>query len=234
MKERYVRQSAFKKIGRQGQEKISNASVAIVGCGALGSSSAEILTRAGIKEIVLIDPDIVEENNLQRQSLYTQEDISKPKVDALKSHLEKINGDVEIIVYQEKISSENIDLLGSAIIVDGLDEFEPRYVLNDYANKNGLFYVFGSAIRSEGMTMPVMPGNPCFRCVFDDYKTFEKADTQGVIASAVRTVSALQCALALRLIIGEEVKCELLKFDVWTQEFTKVKPKVRTGCVCTK
>lgn len=233
MTDRYSRQIKF--IGKSAQKSIESSTVAIIGCGALGSNSAEILTRAGIKKITLIDFDKVELSNLQRQTTYTEQDINSQKVFALAEHLRQINSNVEIIIANEKLTEKNIEILKSDIIIDGTDNFETRYIINKYAKENNIPYIFGSTIRSEGMIYPVIKDHPCYKCIFPNNTTFEKADTQGVIASAVKTTSSIQCSLAMQILTKQKITPQLIKFNLYNQEFLKIKPKINPKCdICNK
>ena len=185
--ERYSRQVLFQPIGREGQEKLGRARVLLVGCGALGSVLAEILVRAGIGRLTLADRDYVDESNLQRQSLYTEADAREglPKAVAAVRHLREINSAVETV---ERIADVNALSVASLVqeqdlILDGTDNFETRYLLNDACVKHKVNWIYGAAVGSYGVTMTIRPGDtPCLRCVFSETPSPASAPTAGSAA----------------------------------------------------
>lgn len=228
MIERYSRQTAF--LGDEAQTKIANAVVAIVGCGALGSSSAEIMCRAGVKKLILVDYDNVEESNLQRQSLYTENDLGVLKVEALKKHLILINSKIDIEIHAKMLELNNQDILKSDVIIDGTDNLKTRFIVNKYAANNNISFIFGSIIKAQGMVYASV-GTPCFECIFLNSKDFETCENQGILASAAKIISSMQCAEAIKIITGKESCKELIKIDLWNNEFTKIKPKTNPECL---
>ncbi|PLW79825.1 adenylyltransferase [Candidatus Woesearchaeota archaeon] len=226
--DRYSRQKKF--IGKDAQKKLGFSTICIVGCGALGSSSAEILVRSGVKKLILIDFDLVELSNLQRQTLYSEIDIGKLKIESLRKYLKKINSKVEIQIHNKKIDNNSLDLLDSDLIIDGLDNFETRYLVNEYAVKNDIPFIFGSTIRSEGIIFPITKNGPCLRCTFPKAIDTGRAKEQGVLASAARVTSAIQVATAIKILTGEKVESELTKFNLYNNEFYKAKVKKNELC----
>lgn len=222
-KERYSRQIRFAPIGERGQEHISKARVAIVGCGALGSFQAEALVRAGIGRLRLIDRDTVDFSNLQRQFLYDESDAAGevPKAAAARRRLQLLNRSVEIEALVSDLTASNAEelLAGSDLILDGVDNFETRYLLNDLSVKHGVPWIYGAAVASHGTVMPVVPGRgPCFACVYPDPPAgpHPTCDVEGVLATASASVAALQVSLALRLIVGwDNFSARIHTLDVW-------------------
>jgi adenylyltransferase/sulfurtransferase len=223
--DRYHRQRLVEGIGDSGQEAISKANITIVGVGALGCLSATMLTRAGVGSLTLIDRDIVETTNLQRQLLFTEADAKsqQPKATAAAEHLRKINSEIQIHSYVEDLTARNIDrLLGdTSVIVDGLDNFHTRYLLNDYAIKNDVPYMFAGVIAGQGNAMTVLPSvTPCLRCLFPEPPTTgvqETCDTAGVLAPAIGIAASCQTMDVLKYISGNQDKISptLLTFDLW-------------------
>ncbi len=168
---RYSRQELFQPIGKDGQNKIRGSVVAIVGCGALGSLQAEVLTRAGVGKIILIDRDFVEHSNLQRQSLFDENDANQvvPKAVAAAKHLAEINIDVEVIPHVADLSPDNLDLLKNTnLILDGTDNFQVRFLLNDYSWKQNVPWIYGACVGSTGTASAFLPpAFPCLRCIFE-------------------------------------------------------------------
>jgi molybdopterin/thiamine biosynthesis adenylyltransferase len=225
-KERYSRQILFPPIGEAGQQKICNARVAIVGCGALGSFQAESLARAGVGSLRLIDRDYVDLSNLQRQWLYSQADAEAeiPKAEAAARRLREINQAVEISSFVADLTPSNAeDLLSDCdLILDGTDNFETRYLLNDISVKSSAPWIYGAALGSYGIVMPVLPSQgPCLTCVYPEPPAGAQptCDTGGVLNSVTAAVAALQSAAALRFLVGwDDFRPYVQTIDVWTGE----------------
>ena len=220
--DRYSRQILFPRIGLEGQERIRRASVCVVGCGALGSFQAEALARAGVGRLRLIDRDYVDYTNLQRQWLYCEADAEDeaPKAVAAARRLHQINRDVEIDEMVNDLTPTNAEELAGDcdLILDGTDNFETRYLLNDLSVKRGIPWIYGAAIGSYGIAMPVLPGaSPCLACVYPDPPSgFQPTcDVDGVLASATASVAAMQVAAALRILVGERFTSFIYTVDVW-------------------
>jgi molybdopterin/thiamine biosynthesis adenylyltransferase len=230
--DRYSRQVLFPGIGAAGQARIRGASVCIVGCGALGSFQAEALARAGVGRLRLIDRDYVDYTNLQRQWLYDEEDASNesPKAIAAAHRLHQLNRDVDLDPQVSDFTPSNADDLvsGYDLILDGTDNFETRYLINDISVKLALPWVYGAAIGSYGIAMPVAPGRgPCFACVYPEPpKGIQPTcDVNGVICSVTASVASLQVAMALRLIVGwPDFGCRIHTFDVWEGSSKQIDP----------
>ncbi len=232
MTDRYSRQTLFGGIGPEGQRKLADSRVLIVGCGALGASHAETLARAGVGFIRLADRDFVESSNLQRQTLYSESDAAErlPKAVAAKRRLAEVNSEVEIDARVVDVNCSNIEALISDIdvILDGSDNFEVRYLLNDVAIKHGVPWIYGAAVSSYGTTMTVIPGEtPCLRCVFEEMPPVGSAptcDTAGVIQPIITTISAVQTTEALKLLTGRRdlLHGSLMQFDVWKNDWRKI------------
>lgn len=223
-KERYSRQILFSPIGEEGQERIRKARVCIVGCGALGSFQAEALARAGAGHLRLIDRDYVDYTNLQRQWLYDERDAQNesPKAVAAAARVHELNSDVQVEPMVTDLTPSNAEELvdGCDLILDGTDNFETRYLLNDLSVKRGVTWIYGAAIGSYGVMMPVVPGRgPCLACIYPEPPSGVQptCDVDGVLASATASVASLQVAAALRLIVGwPEFDCRIHTLDVWT------------------
>ena len=231
---RYSRQEIFTPIGREGQARLRAARVAVVGCGALGSQLAETMARAGVGFIRLIDRDIVEESNLQRQSLFTEADASalRPKALAARARLETVNSDVVIEARVEDLTWDNARSLleGIDLFLDGTDNFDTRYVLNDLSIEAEVPWIYGACVGSYGLVLPVLRGarkTPCLRCVLGDAPppgSSPTCDTAGVIAPIVQVIAGLQGAEALKILSGhpEAVSVALVSIDVWSSQFDRI------------
>lgn len=222
-KERYSRQILFAPIGETGQDKIRRASVCIAGCGALGSFQAEALVRAGIGRLRVIDRDYVDFTNLQRQWLYDENDAhsESPKAIAAARRLRALNSQVEIEPLVRDLTPSNAEELlgGFDVIIDGTDNFETRYLLNDLSVKLGLPWIYGAAIGSYGIAMPLVPAKgPCFACVYPEPPSGLQptCDVNGVLASTTASVASLQAAMCLRILAGwPDFECVIHTLDVW-------------------
>ncbi|MGI8477325.1 MAG: ThiF family adenylyltransferase [Thermomicrobiales bacterium] len=239
--DRYIRQRMFAPIGTDGQRRLLDAHVALVGCGALGSAVADSLARAGVGTLTIIDRDFVELHNLQRQSLFQESDVRDhlPKAEAAAARLRTVNGDVRIAAVVADVNAANIlELTADAdVLVDGTDNFETRYLINDAAFKTGRPWVYGGVIASYGMSMTIRPGiTSCLRCVFPDPPDAGSAptcDTAGVLGPAVHMVAAIQSAEVIKLAVGafDAINTDLLAIDLWSLSFDRVPlPGPRSDC----
>ncbi len=232
---RYSRQILFSGIGIEGQEALSKSRVIIIGCGALGSVQAEMLVRAGIGSLRIVDRDFVEESNLPRQVLFTEADAkeNQPKAIAAATRLKHINSDIHLDPVVADVNYANIeDLIADAhVILDGTDNFETRYLLNDAAVKHGKAWVYGAAVGSYGVQMTIRPGvSPCLRCIWSDAPspgTFPTCDTGGVVLPAIGMVASAQVTETIKLLVGrlDDLHNSLLEFDVWTSRFARLNVK---------
>jgi len=228
MDERYSRQILFTPIGRKGQETLKRKRVVIVGAGALGTGNAELLARAGVGRLAIIDRDYVEFSNLQRQLLYTEEDarMRLPKAVALKNHLARINAETVVDAYVADASVDELAQLAedADLLVDATDNFETRFLINDISQKYGVPWIYGACVGSYGISFMVIPGEtPCLNCLLEEIP-FGGAtcDTAGIIAPAVHMVVAYQTAEALKWLTGnrQALRNRLVTFDVWENRHT--------------
>ena len=228
--ERYSRQILFQQIGEERQKLLMSSTVIVIGCGALGTISSSYLVRAGIGHIKIIDRDFIEENNLQRQILFDENDILEnlPKAIAAQRKLQKINHKVKIEGIVTDANFSNIDELtkDADIIIDGTDNFETRFLINDFCIKSNIPWIYGACIGSRGLTMNIVPPTtPCLRCVFEimpQMGTFPTCDTAGVIGPIAGVIGSIQATEAIKILTGkyESASKTLIEIDVWD---TKVK-----------
>ncbi|USK34836.1 thiazole biosynthesis adenylyltransferase ThiF [Bacillus sp. F19] len=229
--ERYSRQILFSPIGETGQQNIRNGHVLIIGAGALGTANAEMLVRAGVGTLTIVDRDYVEWSNLQRQQLYTEEDavLRLPKAAAAKQRLSQINHEVEVQAVIEDVTADNIFAFSqhADVIVDATDNFETRLVINDAALKQGIPWIYGACVGSYGLTYTIIPGlSPCLNCLLKQIPMEgQTCDTVGIISPAVQMVASYQTGEVLKLLTGaaDQVRKELLSFDVWRNQFSQIK-----------
>ena len=222
---RYSRQELFAGIGPEGQAKIRTARVVVVGCGALGSALAEMMARAGVARLTVVDRDYVEESNLQRQSLFEEADAAAgmPKAVAAEAKLRRINSDVEVRGVVADLSTENADelLKGADLVLDGTDNFEARFLVNDVCVREGIPWVYGACVGAYGLALLVRPRvSPCLRCVLEEMPapgSGPTCDTAGVVAPIVHVVAGVQAGEALKVLAGrtESLLPGVVTIDLW-------------------
>lgn len=243
--DRYARQLIYPKIGAEGQARLGAGRVTLVGCGALGTVIANTLVRSGIGFLRIIDRDYVEWNNLQRQVLFDETDAreGRPKAVAAAERLKAINSDVEIepVIADAHVGNIETFVENASLILDGTDNFETRYLMNDVAVKHGIPWVYGACVAAEGMVMPILPGRtPCLRCIFDappPAGVSPTCDTAGVIAPIVQIVAALQATEAMKILMGllDDVRPRLTQISAWDGEFSTFDMSAARdggGCAC--
>lgn len=231
--DRYSRQVRFPALGEAGQLKLMASRVTICGCGALGTVLANHLARAGVGRLRIVDRDFIETHNLQRQILFDEQDVSDnlPKAEAAARKLRRINSAIEIEPVVTDIDHTNIlDLVGDAdLILDGTDNFETRYLINDAAVKLGKPWIFGGVIGSEGQTMTILPGKtPCIRCVIETSPPpgmTPTCETAGVLGPAVAVIASFEAVEAIKLLSGDfdALNKELIMVDLWDWTFRRLK-----------
>ena len=232
---RYHRQEIFYPIGQEGQAKLAAGRVCIIGIGALGASVASMLAAAGVGYLRLIDRDIVELTNLQRQVLFTEADAAEqvPKAEAARARLAEMNSEVEIEAQIVDVNPYNVEKLITDVdvVVDGLDNLETRYLLNEACQKNGIRYVYGGVVGSGGMVMNVLPGEgPCLECLLGplpEEGSYDTCDTVGVISPITNIVASYEAAETMKLLVDSESVCrQAISMDAWDSytEFFDVDP----------
>src|SRR5215831_13515209 len=240
--DRYSRQTLFAGIGVEGQQRLAGSRVALIGCGATGSALASLLARAGVGTLRIIDRDYVEPSNLQRQSLFDENDAreSVPKSIAAARRIAQFNSQVAIEPHVADLSPANIVQLMANIdlILDGTDNFETRYLINDYAVRNSSPWVYSAAVGSYAVTANILSGETaCLACMFPDPPggTVETCETAGILNAAVNLVASITAGEALKILVGarEAVRRTLLSWDVWRNQHAEIAAdKPRPGCRC--
>jgi adenylyltransferase/sulfurtransferase len=261
--DRYHRQSLLPGFGERGQRQLLESTALILGCGALGTVSANMLARAGVGHLVIVDRDFIDLTNLQRQVLFDEQDLADdlPKAVAAKRKIAAINSQVKITAIVDDINHGNIERFaqGADILVDGLDNFETRYLANDLAVKNGLPYIYGGAVGTSGMAYAILPhsvnghsawettpggsrATPCLRCLFEDAPPPGESptcDTVGVLGPAVSIIANFQAAETLKILSGnlDRVCPTMLNIDLWANSMTQLKvgrARDEGNCPCCK
>jgi len=228
-------------IGPEGQEKLLSSAALVVGCGALGCAQAQLLARAGVGRLVLVDRDFVELSNLQRQLLFDESDAAQrlPKAEAAARHLHAINSSIRLEPVVADLTVRNVlELVLSAdVVLDATDNVETRYLVNDACVKEGKRWVYGGAVGTSGVVLAVRPGDgPCLRCVFPEPAppgTLPTCDVAGVLNSAPVAIAALQVVEATKILLGAKVDAHRLhSFDLWAPSFRSVKVHRGPACRC--
>jgi adenylyltransferase/sulfurtransferase len=245
--DRYSRQMRFPGVGEAGQRRLLASHVTLCGCGALGTVLANALVRAGVGHLRLVDRDFIEINNLQRQVLFDEHDVAEtlPKAEAAARKLSAINSSVHIEPVVAHVDRDNIlDLMHDAdLILDGTDNFEIRYLINDAAVKLGKPWIYGGCLASHGQTMTIVPGDtPCLRCVFEAAPAPGEGgtcETAGVLSPIVNIIASYQTAEALKILTGrqEQINRELIYVDVWDNVHRRMKIaplKDAVDCPCCR
>jgi len=238
--ERYSRQILFPPIGVEGQRRLAAARVALVGCGATGSALASLLSRAGVGYLRVIDRDYVEPSNLQRQVLFDESDAAEslPKAIAAARKIKAFNSEVAVEPHATDLTPQNTEelLSGVDVLLDGTDNFETRYLINDFAVSRGVPWIYAAALASYAVTMTILPGETaCLACIFPDSPrgTVETCDTAGILNSTVNLVASIASTETIKLLVGarDKLRRTLLSYDVWTNDIAEINTaKPRPGC----
>lgn len=232
---RYSRQELLPEIGPRGQEKLAAASAVVIGCGALGTHSLSLLVRAGVGRVTVVDRDRVELTNLQRQTMFVEEDVGRAKAEAAEQRLRKVNSLVEVKGIVDEVRQDNAEDLvsGATVVVDATDNMETRYIVNDACVRLGVPWVYGGAVGVSGMVLAITPKGPCLRCVFPSPPrpgVLPTCNTVGIINTLPSTVASMEVTEALKVMLGKEPTRELMVLDVWNQEVQKIKVQKDPGC----
>ena len=239
-RERYLRQVIFSPLGAAGQDRLLAARVVLIGCGANGTVMANTLARAGVGQLVIVDRDFVELNNLQRQVLFDEEDVRRgtPKAIAAAEKLGRVNSSIRIDGVVADVNAENIEELidGATLVMDGTDNFETRFLINDACVKHALPWVYAGAVASYGMTMTIVPHETaCLRCLFNREPppgTLPTCDTAGVIGPIVNVMASIASAEAIKFIVGAGTRnAGLINIDLWENTFDSFAVARRDDCI---
>ena len=235
--ERYSRQILLSEVGREGQKKLLSSAAAVIGCGALGTVVASSLVRAGVGRVKIVDRDYIELNNLQRQILFDEEDIARglPKAIAAAEKLRKVNSQVDIEPIVADVNPDSVEeIIGDVdLVLDGTDNFETRFLINDACIKHSVPWVYGAVIATYGMTMAIIPHcTPCFRCFVAEMPVpghTPTCDTVGVLGPAVNIVASLEVIEGLKLLMGreEELHGRLIYVDAWASTLERMELEKR-------
>lgn len=236
-KDRYKRHLLLKEIGAEGQRKIREAKVLVVGAGGLGSPVCMYLAAAGVGEIGIVDADVVDISNLQRQVLYSTEDLGKAKVIIAKKKLEAMNPDIVVNAYNERLDNDNAERISKDydIIVDASDNIETRYFCNDFCVTQGKTLIHGSIGEFNGNIMTIQPGSACLRCLFPEAVMLKESSDSGVVGAVPGIAGSIQAAEVIKVITGagEPLANRLLTFNILTMDFVTIEVLQNNNCkVC--
>lgn len=237
MLERYSRQTVLEQIGSEGQQVFLRSKAAVIGCGALGTNISGFLARAGIGELLIIDRDLVELNNIQRQTLFDEPDVGKPKATAAVEKLKKINTEIVIHPLVNDLHSENIGdvLTGVDVVVDATDNIPIRMIVNDFCVKNGIPWVYAGVIRTRLMVMSIVPGGPCLRCILPEVPPVGEmmsCEVAGILNTVPATAAAIEVTEIFKILLGKEVQQKLIVYDIWEHQFDAVHVTKDPHCGC--
>jgi len=237
---RYIRQTIFPGIGEAGQKKLLAARVVIIGCGATGTVIANHLARAGVGHLTIVDRDFIELNNLQRQLLFDEQDLAEnlPKAIAAERKLRAINSDIEVRGIVSDVNPENIESLidGATLVMDGTDNFETRYIINDACLKHNIPWIYTGAVSTYGMSQTIIPGKTaCLRCLVEEVPppgSSATCDTAGVVGPVVSAVASVSATEAIKFMVGQgDLNKGIIHVDLWYNSFEQFGSNgPRAGC----
>ncbi len=241
-KSRYARHIIMKELGLEGQERLRRSTALIAGCGALGCASSDLLARAGVGKLKVLDRDVVELTNLQRQILFTDADVDRPKAEAAKEALSKANPDIQVEALLNDLSPDNAEELisGCDVVVDATDNMETRYIINDVCVKKKIPWIYGGAISTHGMTLTIIPGKTaCFRCFFPVAPgpgALPTCELAGVLNTVPLAIASIQATEAIKLLVGKEEAAskELTVIDLWNNDFRRIPVPLDPNCAACK
>jgi len=244
MNSRYSRQVILENIGEDGQAKLLKSSVAIVGCGALGTIAANNLARAGVGKLIIIDRDFVELNNLQRQMLFDENDVGTPKAVAAAEKINAINSEIEVNPVIKDLNYTNVEeLIGNVdLVIDGTDNIQTRMLVNDLCVKNDIPWIYTGAIGTSGMSMNILPGKACIRCLYPGVPkagSLPTCDTMGVLNTITVIMGSIETTEAIKILLGfyddeKSSNSNLIVYDTWNHSFDSIKVKKNANAVLTK
>lgn len=228
---RYSRQEAL--IGIENQKLLSSKTICIIGLGALGSSSSNLLARAGVN-LILIDDDKVDLSNLQRQSLFNEDDIGKNKAETAEKYLRKINSEIKIYFYNEELTKKNINLIKADLVLDCTDNLGTRFLINDFCSKNKIPWIHTAAIENSGLIFNIIPGKACFNCIYKNISNAERCEDLGISNTVTSLISSLQVNEAVKILLNKKHEENLIRVNLENNSFDKIKVGKNPKCeVCS-
>jgi adenylyltransferase/sulfurtransferase len=234
---RYSRQILLPEIGPEGQKKLDRCRAVVIGCGALGTYALSFLVRAGVGQVTVVDRDIIDLSNLQRQSLFDEKDVGRPKAKVAEERLRNINSEIAIHGTLADINHANVVgiVKDATVVLDATDNMDTRFLVNDACVKLGIPWIYAGAVGVTGMVMPVVKEGPCLRCVFPSLPQpgqLPTCDTVGIVNTLPSAVASIQVTEAFKIMQGKEPLRELIVLDVWQGELQRIKVKKNPDCDC--
>ncbi|MBT3341097.1 MAG: thiazole biosynthesis adenylyltransferase ThiF [Planctomycetes bacterium] len=238
---RYERQERLPQVGKDGQKQLEQSHAVVIGLGALGSVESDLLARAGVGRLTIIDRDVVEAGNLQRQTLYTEADAlaSRPKAEAALSRLQLVNSQIEIRAQASDLTAQNVSKIcqGADVVIDGTDNFQTRYLLNDWAVSTKTPFVYAGVVGTYGMSGAILPNRPCLRCTWPEPPEATQAPTcssAGVLGSAVSTIAGLAVTEAIKVLLSQPdaTASGYVYADLWRNQYRTLKTVLDPDCPC--
>ena len=236
---RYCRQNLLKILDKRKQKLLSGSLVVVLGLGALGSRSIELLARAGVKNFIIIDRDIVDITNLQRQTLYVEEDLNKEKSSQIKNHLLAIDKTLKIKEFTLDLDNKNIDKFipkNADLILDCTDNYDAKFLLNKFAVKNKIPLIYSVVLQTRGYVFNILPNKPCLSCFLKNPSEFlGNCDVSGILNTACSLISSIQANEAIKILTKQTAESDLIFADIWKNSIEKFKVKKLASCkVCSK
>lgn len=228
---RYIRQEKF--LGKEVQDLLGKKTICIVGLGALGTTSANLLNRGGVN-LILIDYDKIDLTNLQRQNIFTERDINKSKVESAKNYLNKVNSEIKVKTYEEKLDKNNIHLIKSDLVLDCTDNLEIRFLINNFCYKNNIPFVHAAAIQDKGVIFNIIPGKACFNCIYKFTGNIERCEDVGVLNTITTLISSLQVNEALKILLNKDYETNLIRVNLGNNNIEKIKVNKNPACEICK
>jgi len=234
--DRYARQIVLPEIGKDGQERLGRSKVLVVGLGALGTYQASFLARAGVGKLILVDRDIVEYNNLQRQVLFDEGDVDSPKATAAKEHLNRVNSTIDIEARLVDFNFSNAEELIAPVdvVLDATDNMETRYLINDACVKLGRPWIYGGAVGTSGLVLSIMPNGPCLRCIFPQPPgtgDLPTCDTAGVLNTLPAIIAGYQVTECFKILTGQPPSTRLLSIGLWPRDIHEIAVAKDHACI---
>ena len=234
---RYSRQILLPEMGAKGQKALGSSTAVVIGCGALGTHALSFLVRAGVGKVKVVDRDVVEISNLQRQTLFDENDVGRAKAKVAEERLRRVNSEIEVVGEVIDLTYANIMgvLRGATVVVDATDNMDTRFLVNDACVKMGIPWVYAGAVGVTGMVMPVVPGGPCLRCVFPTVPQpgeLPTCDTVGIVNTLPAMVASLEVTEAFKIMQGEDPSKDLAFLDIWQGDIQRIKVKRNPRCEC--
>ena len=229
---KYSRNIALENIGKEGQNLLNKKNIAIVGLGAIGSLTSELMARNGVN-LILIDNDKIDETNLQRQLLFTEKDIGKSKVDIAGKKLKEINFNIKIKTFKKRLTEDNLNILNSDLILDCTDNLEARFLINKYSLSTKIPWIHAAAIKTKAVLYNFVhdkDDKPCFNCIYKKNYEFETCENAGILNTITAFIATLQATQALKILLNYKYEQDLLRFDIWENSLTKIRIKKNKNC----